>query len=232
MTRERRSPHLRPILVAACAVVVAVVQVLGIDSAAAGPAAAGCPTVGAAHLLLGDVLDCLTAGRPDAPGTPGEFTRVPGVVYAGAHGPEPQPLPLPPGCDTPVSGTWAQDFGMVNRVVQREGRVVYEVANAFHWLSGTGAGGRSSAIGEVWADRSGLIIYVSRELFEGTISGRTGSATVYNVANVAPSGDYTGQAFSLGGTEGLSGLRLNGLYRGRLGQGGRWSPGSRMCFAD
>lgn len=187
-----------------------------------------CPSAAAVSLLLTDLPACLGSDLPSF-GRDEAFRQRPDIDYRGLYSGLPAPLPLPAGCTTELRGTWTQDTGLVNRISSRDGHPVFEVSTNFHWATGIGAGARSVSMGDFWRDPSGVLVYVSRELFEGSSNGVPGSATMFNLAHIDPTGAYVGRGYVIGATEGLAGLRADGLYVGRLGQGGHWLAGSRWC---
>jgi hypothetical protein len=209
------------------------------EVALGSPENTACPTAEAVGLRLGDILSCVAREPESGPaaGIPGgldpeKFRPTPGEDSSGLYGPEPKPLPMPDHCDTPVSGTWTQDQGAVTAVSHKGGRTIFTVTLNVHWTSGMGEGGRSTFVGDVWPTRDGYRAYVAREMFEGTIGGRTGSMVAWNVGIFEPNGRYVGEAFSIGGTEGLTGVRFDSNYTGFANKGGHWTPPGRMCFAD
>jgi hypothetical protein len=215
-----------------------VIALTGLTSPSSG--AASCPTTGASGMLIGDVISCLfpepesgpAAGVPEA--NEWEiFERFVGAQHSGLHGPEPTPPFMPAGCGTPMNGTWTQDHGVLNKVLQKDGRTILEITINFHWTSGIGQGGRSTYKTDVWADPGGeYLVSVGREMFDGTMAGRTGSVVAWNEAIIWPSGRYVGRAFAIGGTEGLANVRFEGRYTGFANKGGHWMQPSRFCFAD
>ena len=200
---------------------------------------AACPTSEAVGLLVGDVLSCLASEpqRGPASGVPGgrdpeKFELPPDEDYTGLYGPEPKPLPIPDHCDTPVSGTWTADQGVVTAVSQKGDRTIFTATFNTHWISGVGSGGRSVVVADFWGTKKGYSVVVGREMFEGTIAGRTGSMVNWNVGVVEPDGRIFGKAFAIGGTEGLANIRLQSNFTAIVTKGGHWAAPSRMCFAD
>jgi hypothetical protein len=198
-----------------------------------------CSVTGRGALTSGDVLSCASP-EPDtgpAAGVPGgtapeSFEKGPGDDYVGLYG-EPQAPARPAGCTTPVRGTYTHDAGLVTGLRQSNGRPVREVAFHTHYVSGFGEGGRSLIAGDLWPDVArGDTVVVGRELFEGTINGRTGSAIIWNYARVDATGRYIGRAIAIGGTEGLKNLRFQANFTGFAPKGGHWTDPSYVCFAD
>jgi len=188
-----------------------------------------CPTAEVVGLTVGDLVSCL-ASEPERE-DPDPFEPLPGEDYSGLYGPEPERLPVPERCDTPVAGSYTQDQGVITTVSQRGGRTILTGTYNTRWVSGVGEGGRSVIVADIWRTQKGYSV-VGRELFEGTIAGRTGSMVGWNVAFVEPDGRYAGKVFAIGGTEGLSNIRFESHYAGFNNKGGHWTAPSRMCFAD
>jgi len=199
---------------------------------------ARCLTSDSTGISIGDLLSCAlpepqegpAAGIPDA-GSPTKFTAAPGVDYIPASGTAPELLSLPAGCDSPVYGTWTQDQGLVEQVSRVGDRTIFGVVLNSNWNSGFGEGGRATFRGDLWIDPRGFAVVVGREMFQGTIGGRSGSAVTWTVGNAYPTGRFVAHAVSVGGTEGLSKLRLDADGVGLLGKGGHWVPG-HACFTQ
>jgi hypothetical protein len=137
---------------------------------------------------------------------------------------------MPAGCNATVRGTWTTDQGTVTGVEQAKGRTVFAFVLNSRWTSGFGAGGRATYLGDLWVEPAGFAVVVGRELFQGVINGRTGSAVTWTEGHAFPSGRYVAHAYSTGGTEGLQNLRLDARGVGVLGKGGHWTPPGRTCF--
>ena len=198
-----------------------------------------CPTAEAVGLLVGDIISCLASEPERGPAfgvphgrDPEKFEPPPGEDYSGLYGPEPKPLPIPDHCDTPVSGTYTQDQGVVTAVSQKRDRTIYTATFNTHLTTGVGAGGRSVVVVDFWPTQKGYSAFVARELFEGTIAGRTGSMVNWNVGIIKPDGRVFGKAFAIGGTEELTNIRLESNFAALMNRGGHWTQPNRMCFAD
>lgn len=204
-----------------------------------GLAPAACLTSGSTGVSIGEILSCAmpepqqgaAGGLPFGLGSE-EFERVPGVDYTGVHGAEPEPLPIPAGCNTPVHGAWTQGHGVLDKISRIGDRTVYEVTLNWRWDSGIGEGGRSTTRVDVSFEPQGYAVVVGREYFEGTIGGRTGSMVLWDFGHVYPSGHYVGRTYAIGGTEGLANIRIEGGGVGVFGKSGHWTQPSRVCFAD
>lgn len=205
------------------------------------PAAAetGCPSARFVGMTVGDLLSCLlpepthgpSLGVPDGVG-PDRFRRAPDVDYSPAHGSAPDAPSLPASCDGVVEGTWTTDQGTVTGVEQVGGRTVFEFVLNSRWTSGFGSGGRATYLGDLTIAPGGFAVVVGRELFQGTINGRTGSAVTWTIGHAFASGRYVAHAVGIGGTGGLAKLRLEADGTGILGKTGHWTNPGRTCFAS
>lgn len=213
------------------------VPAVGKTSARAGQTA--CPSARAVGMTVGDLLACLLPEPDDGPALgisdgiwPDRFRRFPGVDYSPAHGSTPAPLPMPAGCDGAVRGAWTTDQGTVTGVEQLNDRTVFSFVLNSRWTSGFGAGGLATYLGDLWIEPAGFAVVVGRELFAGTINGRTGSAVTWTEGHFFGSGRYVAHAYSIGGTEGLKNLRMDAYGVGVLAKSGHWTEPARTCFAD
>lgn len=189
-------------------------------------------------VFIGDVVSCVSP-EPDegsAAGTPGgddpeRFQRQAGDEYAGVFG-EPDVAPAPGNCTEPVRGTYTQDQGVLNKISEHKGRRVFEMTFNTHYASGFGEGGRSVLMIDVWPGENGTTVFAGRELYEGTIGGRTGSLTIWNYGYIEPTGRVVGRAASIAGTEGLRNFRFQANFTALSNKGGHWTDPSWMCFTD
>lgn len=197
-----------------------------------------CPSGSLVGMTLGDLVSCALPEPEEGPSlgasdglSPARYQRTPGADYSPAHGQTPTPPAMAGDCAAPVRGTWTQDQGTITGVQQVGDRTLYEFVLGSRWTTGFGAGGRASFVGDLWLEPGGFFTGVGRELYVGTINGRTGSAVAWTEAHVFPSGRYVAHAYSLGGTEGLAKLRMDSDGQGFLGKGGHWEKPGRTCFA-
>lgn len=203
---------------------------------AASAACADTVTIGS---TVGDLLSCALPEPEEGPAmglrdgvSPDHFSPEPGVDYSPPHGTVPARPAFPAGCTSVVRGTWTQDQGVITSVNRVRDRTVFGYSFNNRYTSGFGDGGRGVLVGDIWIEPAGFAVAVGRELFEGTIDGRTGSFTTWAVGHGYATGRYAAHGYSTGGTEGLARLRLESDGVGVFGKGGHWTGGGRYCFAD
>jgi Protein of unknown function (DUF3224) len=186
------------------------------------------------RLFLGDRLTCAAPQQPDA--KPSEVYQPQGKNFpiAGKYG-TPAVPPDPQGDDChPVTGYGSLDQPPPAQLYTDEhGREITRLLVGSHGYSGYGGpDGFFSVPLDIYTNPDGTGGFVARELFEGTIDGRTGSMVFWvegTFDSLRAGGRFSGYSYAIRGLEGLTGIQHKAYFAGVFGKGFEW-VGGMYCW--
>jgi hypothetical protein len=226
--RMKQRQHSRT--AALVAILTVVTGAVDIGSEAAGATSPDPACVANGHLFVGDPLTCAAPHQPAAEGDGRYQPQGKNFPIAGKYG-TPAVPPDPTGDDChPVTGYGSLDLTPpVELYTGQDGRKIGRYLLGAHAYSGYGGpDGFFSAPLDMYVNPDGTGGFVGRELFEGTIDGRTGAMVFWvegTFDHLRAGGRFAGYSYAIRGMEGLAGIQHKAYFAGVFGKGYEWVDG-------
>jgi hypothetical protein len=182
------------------------------------------------RLFVGDRLTCASPHQPDPKPNEPYHPQGRNFPIAGKYGTPAVPSdPRGENCH-PVTGHGSLDLGSPAQIHnEKNGRKIGRVVVGAHGYSGYGGpDGFFSVPLDVYINPDGSGGFVARELFEGTIDGRTGAMVSWvegTFDHLRAGGKFTGYSYTIRGMEGLTGIQHKAYFVGVFGKGYEWVDG-------
>lgn len=182
------------------------------------------------RLFVGDRLTCVSPHEPDAKRNDTYEPQGKNFPIAGKYGTP--AIPADPKGDNchPVTGYGSIDVPPPAQIYTDEnGRKIGRVHLSGHGYTGYGGpDGFFSVPVDVYINPDGTGGLVARELFEGTIDGRTGAMVFWvegTFDHLRAGGKFAGYSYTIRGMEGLTGIQHKAYFVGVFGKGYEWVDG-------